>query len=356
MQQHREDMQQMIKDLLANGAAAQGGSQGMSMTGMPSFSATGLGGTSRGVAPPQPIFNNDGRITEGFSHRLNTKLKVTGVKGEPTGMQEKDLYDNAFLQLQLQECFQVIAKKDEMLKSQHREIKNLWERVKKNLRMQDMLYRDFHHRETERQKIEDELKLATRQAREAFLAEERKVKKYEAALDAVNKPSNSEDSKARLVELTKTNAILEVNLQQKTREHLALREQEARLRQNYTNVEMQMSEMEIDCLKKINELKRWKRGATFQLKELYEQLRVAVPLAEYEGVSQELELFKTKNGDLVFRNAESSLKMSKLQDQIRNIQVQADESRQIRDQKNRLESEFRIVKKRLERYDPVYAR
>ena len=152
MQQHREDMQQMIKDLLANGAAAQGGSQGMSMTGMPSFSATGLGGTSRGVAPPQPIFNNDGRITEGFSHRLNTKLKVTGVKGEPTGMQEKDLYDNAFLQLQLQECFQVIAKKDEMLKSQHREIKNLWERVKKNLRMQDMLYRDFHHRETERQR------------------------------------------------------------------------------------------------------------------------------------------------------------------------------------------------------------
>jgi hypothetical protein len=172
-----------------------------------------MGGTSRGIPPPQPIFNQDGRITEGYSYRLNTKLKVTGVKGETNGMQEKDIFDNAFLQLQLQECFAIIAKKDETLRSQHREIKTLWERVKKNLRMQDMLYKDFHLREEERQKIEEELKIATRQAREAFLAEERKVKKYEAALDAVNKPSNSEDSKARLVELTKQNAILEVSMQ-----------------------------------------------------------------------------------------------------------------------------------------------
>ena len=69
------------------------------MTGMqPSFSAS-MGGPSRGIPPPQPIFNNDGRITEGFSYRLNTKLKVTGVKGETNGMQEKDIFDNAFLQL-----------------------------------------------------------------------------------------------------------------------------------------------------------------------------------------------------------------------------------------------------------------
>jgi len=48
--------------------------------------------------------------------------------------------------------------------------------------------------------------------------------------------------------------------------------------------------------------------------------------------------------------------MSKLQEKIRFIQTQADESRDIQDQKNRLASEFRSVKKRLERYDPQFAR
>ena len=48
--------------------------------------------------------------------------------------------------------------------------------------------------------------------------------------------------------------------------------------------------------------------------------------------------------------------MSKLQEQIRYIQTQADESRDIQDQKNRLASEFRSIKKRLERYDPQFAR
>jgi hypothetical protein len=222
--------------------------------------------------------------------------------------------------------------------------------------MQDMLYKDFHLREEERKKIEEELKLATRQAREAFLAEERKVKKYEQALDAATKGASSDSDKTRMVEMTKQNTILEVNLHQKTREFLALKEQEERLMRNYQNVEMEMSEMEVGCLKRINDLKKWKRMATFQLKELYEQLRVAVPLAEYEGVSQELELFKTKNGDLFVRNAELAEKISKLQEKVRSVQTQADESRQIQDQKDRLASEFKSIRKRLERYDPTYAR
>lgn len=64
------------------------------------MNATGFSATMQGSSrAPQVIWNNDGRVTEGYSHVLNTKLKVTGVKGEATGMQEKDIYDNAFLQL-----------------------------------------------------------------------------------------------------------------------------------------------------------------------------------------------------------------------------------------------------------------
>lgn len=35
------------------------------------------------------------------------------------------------------------------------------------------------------------------------------------------------------------------------------------MKTNYKNVEMEMSEMEVGCLKRINELKKWKRQATF---------------------------------------------------------------------------------------------
>jgi hypothetical protein len=63
---------------------------------------------------------------------------------------------------------------------------------------------------------------------------------------------------------------------------------------------------------RINSLKEWKRNATFQLKQLYEQLRVAVPYSDHEAVSKELEIFKKKNGDYMVRNTEYADKINHL--------------------------------------------
>jgi hypothetical protein len=95
-----------------------------------------------------------------------------------------------------------------------------------------------------------------------------------------------------MIELTKNNSLLEVNLVRMTRKYQALEEQEGLLRRNYQNVELEMSEMEVSCIKRINQLKEWKRMSTYQMKHLYEQLRVAVPLAEYDSISKDLEIYK----------------------------------------------------------------
>jgi len=57
--------------------------------------------------------------------------------------------------------------------------------------------------------------------------------------------------------------MLEENLMKKTREFIALEEQEGRLMRNYKDVEEEMTEMEVSCLRRINQLKAWKRNATF---------------------------------------------------------------------------------------------
>ena len=41
-------------------------------------------------------------------------------------------------------------------------------------------------------------------------------------------------------------------------------------------------------------------------------MRVAIPLAEYESVTKELEIYKQKNGDLFVRNSEYAAALSGL--------------------------------------------
>jgi hypothetical protein len=90
-----------------------------------------------------------------------------------------DAYDNAFLQLQLMECFELIARKDEALKSQKREIDTLYGRIKKYLYMQDHLYKEFVEMESNHAKVIEELKVGARNANEAFNVESMKVKSLE---------------------------------------------------------------------------------------------------------------------------------------------------------------------------------
>lgn len=76
------------------------------------------------------------------------------------------MYDNAFLQLQLQEGFEQIARKDEALKAQKREIDNLYNRVKKYLLMQDHLYKNYVDMEEENTKTVQGLRKEAESARE----------------------------------------------------------------------------------------------------------------------------------------------------------------------------------------------
>ena len=140
------------------------------------------------------------------------------------GTDGKELYDNAFLQLQLQECFELIQRKDDTLKMQKREIDTLYNRIKKYLHMQDHLYKDFVKMENDQAKIVDELKAATRSAEESANLEQVKVKKLEALVLSLEKGGSSEDAKTRLVELTKQNSLLEVNLIRMTRKYQTLEE------------------------------------------------------------------------------------------------------------------------------------
>ena len=139
-----------------------------------------------------------------------------------------------------------------------------------------------------------------------------------------------------------------------TRKYQALEEQEKLLRRNHESMEIEMSEMEVACLQRINDLKEWKRNATAQLKQLYQQLRVAVPQAEYEKLAKDVEIYQQKNGDLLVRNKEWAGKVSGLQRELREASETVDAQRELRGEKDDLEKEFNMVRKRLESLDPSY--
>jgi len=146
---------------------------------------------------------------------------------------------------------------------QKREIEALYGRIKKYLHMQDHLYKDHVEAGAAHATVVEDLKVGARNANEALSAEQMKVKRLEALVQTLEKGASGDEQKGRLVELTKQNSLLEVNLIRMTRKYQALEEQEQLLRRNYQNVEQEMSEMEVGCLQRINQLKEWKRNATF---------------------------------------------------------------------------------------------
>ena len=218
------------------------GGAGGSIGGLASGRIDGLGGTfsksgapqwSARLQPPVPRVNPDSTVTRGYSHRFAVDLLVTSRHGEDRTADAKELYDNAFLQVQLQECFELIKRKDEALKSQKREIDTLYSRIKKYLLMQDHLYKDFVKMEDDHAKVVEDRKLAAKNANEALSMEQMKVKRLEALGQGLEKAASSDDLKARLVEHTKQNSLLEVNLIRMTRKYQTLEEQEKLLRRNY---------------------------------------------------------------------------------------------------------------------------
>jgi hypothetical protein len=68
------------------------------------------------LQPPRPTMNANGTINSGYSFRFDANLPVTGRQGEKEGVDKQDV-DNAFLQLQLLECFEKIDKQDDIMKA-----------------------------------------------------------------------------------------------------------------------------------------------------------------------------------------------------------------------------------------------
>ena len=115
-----------------------------------------------------------------------------------------------------------------------------------------------------------------------------------------------------------------------------------------------MSEMEVECVERINELKAWKRNAIFQMKQSYEQLKTAYPLAEYESLQKELEICKKKNGDMIVRNKEYADQISDLQANQRKVTDEAQRQKDKKEYNEALEREFDVLSARLEQCDPRY--
>lgn len=79
-----------------------------------------------------------------------------------------------------------------------------------------------------------------------------------------------------------------------------------------------------------------------------------MPLAEYERVAKEVEIYQQKNGDLLVRNKEYAAKVSGLQAELREAGETVDAQRDLRADKDELEKEFNRVRMRLEALDPKY--
>lgn len=96
--------------------------------------------------------------------------------------------------------------------------------------MQDQLYKDFVTAEREFERKEAKLKNHSRKLEDDLMLEQTKLKKYEDAFKAIRGDGkdghgeNTDQLRARVVELTKQNAINEANLMKMGRKYQALDE------------------------------------------------------------------------------------------------------------------------------------
>jgi hypothetical protein len=213
---------------------------------------------------PQPGAAFDGEIQNGTSYKFNnTQLNVVDSNGH-AGVSSSTAYEHAFLQLQLQESFELIKRKDDNLKNQQIEIESLYKRVRSYVLTQDQLYKDFVKMERAFQKKEQDLKTTLRSCQDQVLEEQSRVQKTEALIKSMQGGPDSNAS--RLIELTKQNSILDVNLLKLTRKYQSLEEQFKLLNREYHAKDQDTAEKDLFTQWRINSLKEWKARAIQQLK------------------------------------------------------------------------------------------
>lgn len=170
------------------------------------------------LQPPRPTINADGTINTGYSFRFDANLPVTGRRGEKEGVDKQDI-DNAFLQLQLLECFEKIDKQDDIMRSQKREVDQLYGRIQRYILMQDHLYRDYVKLEKKNEELNKRLLAKAADDEEQLQAHKKNVKDLENLVAQLERQSGTDTTKKELIELKKQNTILEVNMIQTTRKY-----------------------------------------------------------------------------------------------------------------------------------------
>lgn len=161
------------------------------------------------------------------------------------------------------------------------ETEALYKRVRDYLLVQDQLYKDYVKMDKEMHKAKEEGALKLRNVQDALHEEQRKGEKLTALVQQLQ--SGAGGDQARLIELTKQNALLDVNLLRLTRKYQALSEQEELLRRDYHSREAEAAEKDVFVQARINSLKVQRARAVQQLRYLFTKLKLAVPQTEYEA-------------------------------------------------------------------------
>jgi hypothetical protein len=339
----------MIRELISNQGSF---AQPMMMmpqntSGAPQqVSYSGGGGRLR---PPVPSMGIDGEVAMGYSGKFQQNLEVADRDGR-AGLGEQTRYDVAFLQLQLQEAFELVRRKDEELAAKNHEVEGLYKRVREYLVVQDQLYKDYVRGEKETHRLKEDNALAMRNVQAKYHEEQLKVANLEKLVQSLG--ASAQGVNSRLIELSKQNSLLDVNLIRMTRAYETLKQQEELLRRDFHNREADQSEKDIHVQQRINDLKTWKARAIQQLKYLFTKLRMAVPRTEYECLQSEAAVLKQKNADYIERNSKLAERVSKLQTQVRENMEGEERLRNAQEARDDLENEYEIVRKRLEHIDP----
>lgn len=124
-----------------------------------------------GFRPPLPHQGFDGDIASGTSYKLgSSQMPVVDKEGRP-GIIQSDVYEHAFLQLQLQESIEINRRKDEQVANQQSEIKMLYEKIRRYLLTQDQLYKDYVRLERGAKKTQEQLKDQNRASQDLVMEE-----------------------------------------------------------------------------------------------------------------------------------------------------------------------------------------
>lgn len=98
-----------------------------------------------------------------------------------------------------------------------------------------------------------------------------------------------------------------------------------------------MSEMQVECEVRINELKKWKSNAVFQMKGLYERLKTSYPEAEYQSLEDELKLLRNKYADQINQIQDMTSQLLEFKKNQRLVNEKADQQKELMEYNQDLE-------------------